>query len=125
MPGGPGLRIAHQPIHTDNLITRRTAMIQQHQMIEIRIEPVLLQPRLMIDKRAIAAQFAHKHLVSQALRGPKILRIGRQTHLEMTVIDLHMRPQPSSRAGLPKPPANASMRPVGTLPSTPDMLGFG
>ena len=49
------------------------AVVDQAQVIDGRIEIVLFQPQLMIDKRTVAAQFLDKDAIAKALRGQQIL----------------------------------------------------
>ena len=42
-------------------------------MVEIRVEPVPLQPRVVVDHRPVTAQFLYENLVAQPLRGVHIV----------------------------------------------------
>ena len=74
---------AQQAVDAHHLIGDRSRLIQQQQMIEKRIKPVLFAAIDVIDHVAPAAKLGHEDLVAQALRRVQIRLIRGQSDGEL------------------------------------------
>ena len=92
------------PVDPNDIVKRGRipAAVDQDQVVEHGIVFIPLQPRRVIDQRAVAAQLLDEHRIAQPLGRRQIAGVARQTQFQMRVVGLH-RPRPirprSCRAG--------------------------
>ena len=70
LPRRLGLIVAQQPVYPHDAAR---ALVGQQHVIDERVEPVALQPGLVIDQHAATAQFPHEDLVTQRLSRAQVL----------------------------------------------------
>src|SRR6056297_2733837 len=85
-----------EPVDADHVVlgARRAVLVDEQEMVEMGVEPVAFEPGVMVDERAIAAEFVNEDPVAQPLRRADIRLVPCQPQGEFRFFRCHGPPAP-------------------------------